>query len=571
MAREIDRKAYADMFGITTGDSLRLGDTDLVARVERDYTVYGEECKFGGGKVLRDGMGQSTGVHQDDALDVVITNALIIDYTGIYKADVGIKNNRIAGVGKAGNPHIMPGVDPDLIVGVTTEAIAGEGLILTAGGLDVHIHFICPQQINEALASGLTTMLGGGTGPAAGTNATTCTPGATHIEMMLRATDVYPMNFGFFGKGNSSLPVGLLEQVAGGACGLKLHEDWGTTPATIDTCLSVADEYDIQVCIHTDTLNESGFVENSCAAFKGRTIHTFHTEGAGGGHAPDIIKLCGESNVLPSSTNPTRPYTVNTIDEHLDMLMVCHHLDKNIPEDVAFAESRIRGETIAAEDILHDIGAFSMMASDSQAMGRIGEVVTRTWQTAHKMKQQRGALPEDAGTDDDNHRIKRYLAKYTINPAITHGLAHEIGSIEKGKLADLVLWKPIFFGSKPEMVIKGGMIVQSQMGDPNASIPTPQPYFSRPMFSAMGTAVGQCSLAFVSEASREHVDGTYDLAKQVTPVKACRDIGKSDLKLNDHLPQIDVNSETYKVTADGEHLTCEPAEKLPLAQLYNLF
>jgi len=516
-------------------------------------------------------MGQSSRASQDEALDVVITNALIIDYTGIYKADVGIKNNRIAGVGKAGNPDMMPGVDPDLVVGVTTEAIAGEGLILTAGGLDVHIHFICPQQIIEALASGLTTMLGGGTGPAAGTNATTCTPGATHIEMMLRATDTYPMNFGFFGKGNASLPGGLVEQIQGGACGLKLHEDWGTTPATIDTCLGVADEQDIQVCIHTDTLNESGFVENSCAALKGRTIHTFHTEGAGGGHAPDIIKLCGEANVLPSSTNPTRPYTVNTIDEHLDMLMVCHHLDKNIPEDVAFAESRIRGETIAAEDILHDIGAFSMMASDSQAMGRVGEVVTRTWQTAHKMKQQRGALPEDEGSGADNFRIKRYVAKYTINPAITHGLSSEIGSIEKGKLADLVLWKPCFFGSKPEMVIKGGLIAQSQMGDPNASIPTPQPYFSRPMFAAMGTAVGKSSLAFVSAASLEKVTGSYGLQKRAAAVQNCRGIGKADLKLNELLPKVEVNPETYKVTADGVHLTCEPADKLPLAQLYNLF
>lgn len=568
---KLDRKAYCAMYGPTTGDRVRLGDTELIAMVEKDLTHYGEECKFGGGKVLRDGMGQAAGVSQAEALDVVITNALVIDYTGIYKADIGIKNHRIAGIGKAGNPHIMPDVDPSLVVGVTTECIAGEGLILTAGGLDVHIHFICPQQINEAIASGLTTMLGGGTGPSAGTNATTCTPGAAHIEMMLRATDAYPLNFGFLGKGNSSRPEGLTEQIEGGAVGLKLHEDWGTTPATIDSCLSVADDYDVQVCIHTDTLNESGFVETSRAAFKGRTIHTYHTEGAGGGHAPDIIKLCAESNVLPSSTNPTRPFTVNTLDEHLDMLMVCHHLDKNIAEDVAFAESRIRGETIAAEDILHDMGAFSIMASDSQAMGRIGEVITRTWQTGHKMKVQRGALPEDASSGADNHRIRRYIAKYTINPAIAHGFSHEVGSVEVGKLADLVLWKPCFFGSKPEMIIKGGIIAHSQMGDPNASIPTPQPYYSRPMFGSFGGAVGPSSAVFVSGASVDHVMVNYGLDKQVVAVRNCRSIGKKDLKLNDACPKIEVDPETYKVTADGEHLTCEPAQTLPLAQLYNLF
>jgi urease subunit alpha len=567
----ISRDAYADMFGITTGDRIRLGDTELLVKVERDHTTYGEECKFGGGKVLRDGMGQATGIPQDEALDLLITNALIIDHTGIYKADIGIKNQHIVGIGKAGNPHMMPNVDPNMIVGVTTEVVAGEGSIITAGGLDVHIHFICPQQIDEAIASGLTTMLGGGTGPATGTNATTCTPGAANIEMMLRATDSFPLNFGFLGKGNSSLRTGLPEQILGGACGLKLHEDWGTTPAAIDSCLSIADEFDIQVCIHTDTLNESGFVERSRAAFKGRTIHTYHTEGAGGGHAPDIIRLCAEPNVLPSSTNPTRPYTINTIDEHLDMLMVCHHLDKNIPEDVAFAESRIRGETIAAEDILHDMGAISIMASDSQAMGRIGEVICRTWQTAHKMKVQRGALAEDEGSGADNHRVKRYIAKYTINPAIAHGMSEVIGSVEVGKLADLVLWKPAFFGIKPEIVIKGGMIAQAQMGDPNASIPTPQPYFSRPMFSSFGSASGKYARAFVSAASVDHVRDNYGLSKGVVPVRNCRDIGKASLKLNTLCPNIAVDPETYKVTVDGEHLTCQPAEKLPLAQLYGLF
>ena len=564
----IDRTAYASIYGPTTGDRVQLGDTHLVIQVERDHTVYGDECKFGGGKVLRDGMGQAAGASQDQALDLVITNALVIDYTGIYKADIGIKNGRIAGIGKAGNPDIMPGVDPQLIVGVTTEVIAGEGHLLTAGALDVHIHFICPQQIDEAIASGITTMLGGGTGPATGTKATTCTPGAHHIRMMLEASDAYPLNFGFLGKGNSSLPQGLTEQIQGGACGLKLHEDWGTTPATIDMCLSVAEAYDIQVAIHTDTLNESGFVEQSRAAFKGRTIHTYHTEGAGGGHAPDIMRLCAEDNVLPSSTNPTRPFTINTIDEHLDMLMVCHHLDKNIPEDVAFAESRIRQETIAAEDILHDLGALSIIASDSQAMGRIGEVISRTWQTAHKMRQQRGALSGD--TNSDNLRVKRYIAKYTINPAIAHGLSEHIGSVEVGKLADLVLWKPAFFGAKPEMVIKGGIIAHAQMGDPNASIPTPQPVYPRPMFGARGNAVGPTSLAFVSNTSLETV-ASYHLSKRAVAVSNCRNIKKKDMKRNDLTPNIHIDPETYRVTVDGEPLTCEPAAKLPLAQLYHLF
>ena len=564
----IDRTAYASIYGPTTGDRVQLGDTHLVIQVERDHTVYGDECKFGGGKVLRDGMGQATGVAQDRALDLVITNALVIDYTGIYKADIGIKNGRIAGIGKAGNPDIMAGVDPKLIAGVTTEVIAGEGHLLTAGALDVHIHFICPQQIDEAIASGITTMLGGGTGPATGTKATTCTPGAHHIRMMLEASDAYPLNFGFLGKGNSALPHGLTEQIQGGACGLKLHEDWGSTPAAIDMCLSVAEDHDIQVAIHTDTLNESGFVEQSRAAFKGRTIHTYHTEGAGGGHAPDIMRLCAEDNVLPSSTNPTRPFTINTIDEHLDMLMVCHHLDKNIPEDVAFAESRIRQETIAAEDILHDLGALSIIASDSQAMGRIGEVISRTWQTAHKMRRQRGALSGD--TTSDNLRVKRYIAKYTINPAIAHGLSEHIGSVEVGKLADLVLWKPAFFGAKPEMVIKGGIIAHAQMGDPNASIPTPQPVYPRPMFGAQGNAVGPTSLAFVSLASLETV-ASYNLSKRAVAVSNCRDIGKKDMKRNDLTPNIHIDPETYRVTVDGEPLTCEPAAKLPLAQLYHLF
>ena len=572
MSLPISRRAYADMYGPTTGDRVRLGDTGLLIEVERDYCVYGEECKFGGGKVLRDGMGQAAGIVPADALDLVITNALVVDYTGIFKADIGIKGGRIVGIGKAGNPHIMPGVTPGMVVGVTTEVIAGEGQLLTAGGIDCHIHFISPQQIPEALASGVTTMIGGGTGPAAGTNATTCTPGAFYLETMLKATEAYPLNFGFLAKGNSSRPEGLREQAEAGALGFKLHEDWGTTPAAIDMCLSIAEEYDVQVCIHTDTLNESGFVETSTAAFKGRTIHSYHTEGAGGGHAPDIIKICGEPNVIPSSTNPTRPFTVNTIDEHLDMLMVCHHLDRNIPEDVAFAESRIRGETIAAEDILHDMGALSIISSDSQAMGRVGEVITRTWQTAHKMKQQRGPLPEDANTGPaDNFRVRRYVAKYTINPARAHGISHEVGSVEIGKLADLVLWKPAFFGARPEMIIKGGIIAQSQMGDANASIPTPQPSFSRPMFGALGGAIGKSSMVFVSAASVARVRADYGLTKQVVAVKNCRNIGKKDMALNDYLPNISVDPETYRVMVDGVHLTCEPVEVLPLAQLYNLF
>ena len=570
MSKRLSRSAYAEIYGPTVGDRLRLADTALIIEVEKDFTVYGDECKFGGGKVLRDGMGQCSGMPQKDALDAVITNVIVLDYTGIFKADVGIKNGRIAGIGKAGNPHIMSGVDPDLVVGVTTEAIAGEGLILTAGGIDSHVHFICPQQIYEALASGLTTMIGGGTGPATGTNATTCTPGGTHLEMMLRATDTFPLNFGFMAKGNSSRPEGLTEQIEAGAIGLKLHEDWGTTPAAIDACLAVADKYDVQVAIHTDTLNESGFVEETIAAFKGRTIHTFHTEGAGGGHAPDIIKMCGEPYVLPSSTNPTRPFTINTLDEHVDMLMVCHHLDKNIAEDIAFAESRIRGETIAAEDILHDMGAISMMSSDSQAMGRVGEVICRTWQTAHKMKVQRGPLREDSERND-NIRVRRYIAKYTINPAVTNGISHEVGSVTKGKLADLVLWKPVFFGVKPEMVIKGGIIVQAQMGDPNASIPTPQPYFSRPMFGAFGSAVRNHSLAFVSKASLDYVRNRYGLVKKVVSVGNCRNLGKKDMYLNSLTPEIVVDAESYKVYADGVHLSCEPAAKLPLTQMYHLF
>ena len=571
MSHRIDRRHYADIFGPTTGDRVRLGDTNLVAEVEQDATSYGDECKFGGGKVLRDGMGQAAGVPDARALDCVITNALIVDWTGIRKADVGIKGGRIAGIGKAGNPDAMAGVTGGMIVGVTTEAIAGEGLLLTAGGIDAHIHFICPQQVYEALASGVTTFIGGGTGPATGTNATTCTPGSRHIELMLQATDALPMNFGFLGKGNTSRPEGLAEQIAAGAVGLKLHEDWGTTPATIDTCLSIADLYDVQVAIHTDTLNESSYVDDSIAAFKGRTIHTYHTEGAGGGHAPDIIRVCGEPNVLPSSTNPTRPYTVNTLDEHLDMLMVCHHLDRSIPEDVAFAESRIRGETIAAEDVLHDLGAISMMSSDSQAMGRVGEVICRTWQTAHKMRGERGRLAGESG-DNDNLRIRRYIAKYTINPAITHGIAHEVGSVEVGKLADLVLWKPAFFGIRPELVIKGGFIAWAQMGDPNASIPTPQPLMMRPMFGAYGRATGGTSLAFVSQASLEtsSVQG-YGLAKRLAPVRGCRGLGKRDMKLNDALPRITVDAETYTVTADGEVLTASPAPVLPLAQRYSLF
>ena len=571
MSLRMDRRHYRDIYGPTTGDQVRLGDTGLVAEVEHDATTYGDECKFGGGKVLRDGMGQAAGVSDARALDCVITNALIVDWTGIRKADVGIKNGRIAGIGKAGNPDVMAGVTDGMIAGVTTEAIAGEGLILTAGGIDAHIHFICPQQVFEALASGVTTFIGGGTGPATGTNATTCTPGARHVELMLQATDALPMNFGFLGKGNTSRPEGLDEQIRAGAIGLKLHEDWGSTPAAIDCCLTVADRYDVQVAIHTDTLNESGYVDDSIAAFKGRTIHTYHTEGAGGGHAPDIIRVCGEPNVLPSSTNPTRPYTVNTLDEHLDMLMVCHHLDKNIPEDVAFAESRIRGETIAAEDVLHDLGAISMMSSDSQAMGRVGEVICRTWQTAHKMRAERGALAGDAPSRD-NMRIRRYIAKYTINLAIAHGIADEVGSVEVGKLADLVLWKPAFFGVKPELVLKGGFIAWAQMGDANASIPTPQPLLMRPMFGGFGRAPASSSIAFVSEASLAgEIPQRYGLAKRLVAVRGCRRIGKRDMKLNDALPTITVDPETYTVTADGEHLTSVPAKVLPLAQRYFLF
>jgi urease subunit alpha len=568
--RPIDRRTYADLFGPTAGDRVRLGDTDLWATVEKDLTSYGDECKFGGGKVLREGMGQAAGVGAADALDVVITNALIIDWTGIIKADIGIKAGRIVGIGKAGNPDVMPGVTKGMVVGVTTEAIAGEGMILTAGGLDTHIHYICPQQAWEALASGVTTFIGGGTGPATGTCATTCTPSPRDMALMLQATDGIPLNMGFTGKGNTADPAGLEEIIRAGACGLKLHEDWGTTPAAIDTALKVADEFDVQITIHTDTLNESGAVEHTIAAFAGRTIHTYHSEGAGGGHAPDIISVCGLPNVLPSSTNPTRPFTVNTIDEHLDMLMVCHHLDPAIPEDVAFAESRIRRETIAAEDCLHDIGAISMYSSDSQAMGRVGEVVTRCWQTAHKMKQQRGALPGDGGLD--NLRIRRYISKYTINPAIAHGISHEVGSVEVGKWADLVLWRPGLFGSKPDLVIKGGFIAWAAMGDANASIPTPQPVIGRPMFGAHGKAVGPTSLAFVSAAAAaDGVGLALGLTKRVTAVRGCRNIGKKDLKLNDATPEIRVDPETYRVTADGVHMTCEPATSLPLTQRYSLF
>ncbi|MDU8928069.1 urease subunit alpha [Alisedimentitalea sp. MJ-SS2] len=569
MPATISRADYAAMFGPTTGDRLRLADTDLIIEVERDLTTYGEEVKFGGGKVIRDGMGQAQTTRAEGAVDTVITNALIVDHTGIYKADVGLKNGRIARIGKAGNPDTQPGVD--IIVGPGTEAIAGEGRILTAGGFDSHIHFICPQQIEDALHSGLTTMLGGGTGPAHGTLATTCTPGPWHIGRMLQAADAFPMNLAFAGKGNASLPAALEEQVLGGACALKLHEDWGTTPGAIDCCLSVADAMDVQVMIHTDTLNESGFVENTVAAMKGRTIHAFHTEGAGGGHAPDIIKICGEEHVLPSSTNPTRPFTVNTLEEHLDMLMVCHHLDKSIPEDVAFAESRIRRETIAAEDILHDMGAFSIIASDSQAMGRVGEVLIRTWQTADKMKKQRGQLAEEAG-DNDNFRVRRYIAKYTINPAIAHGIGHEIGSVEEGKRADLVLWDPAFFGVKPEMVLLGGTIVMAQMGDPNASIPTPQPVYSRSMFGAFGRSVENSAVTFVSAAAQDAgIGDKLGLAKDTLAVRNTRQIGKSDLLLNNATPKVEVNPETYEVRADGELLTCQPAEVLPMAQRYFLF
>ena len=570
MVYEIDRPSYAAMFGPTVGDKVRLADTDLIIEVEKDFTTLGEEVKFGGGKVIRDGMGQSQATRAEGAVDTVITNALILDYTGIVKADIGITGGRIAGIGKAGNPDVQPGVD--IIIGPGTEVIAGEGNIITAGGIDAHIHWICPQQVEDALYSGVTSMLGGGTGPAAGTNATTCTPGPWHIARMLQAADGIPMNIGFFGKGNATLPGSLIEQIKAGACGLKLHEDWGTTPAAIDTCLSVADDLDIQVMIHTDTLNESGFVEHTRASFKGRTIHTFHTEGAGGGHAPDIIKLCGEANVLPSSTNPTRPFTVNTIDEHLDMLMVCHHLDPKIPEDVAFAESRIRRETIAAEDILHDLGAFSIISSDSQAMGRVGEVITRTWQTADKMKKQRGALPEDAGKGNDNFRAKRYVAKYTINPAIAQGIASHVGSIEVGKIADLVVWKPMFFGTKPDMVVKAGMIIAAAMGDPNASIPTPQPVHYRPMFGAYGNALAKSSFSFVSQAGIDAgIAAEFGLSKELLAVSNTRNIGKKDMKLNDALPVMEVDPETYQVTANGELLTCQPVDVVPMAQRYFLF
>ena len=569
MAVSIDRAAYAGMFGPTTGDRVRLADTELVIEVEEDRAIYGEEVKFGGGKVIRDGMGQSQRGRAQGAVDTVITNALILDHWGVVKADVGIRGGRIAGIGKAGNPDTQPGVD--IVIGPGTEAIAGEGMILTAGGVDAHVHFICPQLVEEALASGVTTMLGGGTGPAAGTAATTCTPGPWHIARMLQAAEAFPMNFGFYGKGNASAPAALEEQIAAGACGLKLHEDWGSAPAAIDCCLRAADEADIQVLIHTDTLNESGFVENTVRAFQGRTIHAFHTEGAGGGHAPDIIKLCGEANVLPSSTDPTRPFTVNTVEEHLDMLMVCHHLDPRIPEDVAFAESRIRRETIAAEDILHDLGAFSMMASDSQAMGRVGETILRTWQTADKMRRQRGRLPDETG-GNDNARARRYIAKYTINPAIAHGIADVVGSVETGKLADLVLWRPAFFGVKPAMVLKGGSIALAPMGDPNASIPTPQPVHYRPMFAHYGRARTESAVHFVSRAARD--GGAAEragLARPLAAVAGTRAIGKRDMIHNAALPVMEVDPETYEVRADGELLTCEPAAALPMAQRYFLF
>ncbi|PZX16287.1 urease subunit alpha [Palleronia aestuarii] len=569
MPVQISRADYADMFGPTIGDRVRLADTDLIIEVERDLTTYGEEVKFGGGKVIRDGMGQSQASRAEGAVDTVITNALIVDHSGIVKADVGLRDGRIVAIGKAGNPDTQPNID--IIVGPGTEAIAGEGRILTAGGFDSHIHFICPQQIDDALASGITTMLGGGTGPAHGTLATTCTPGPWHIARMLQSFDAFPVNLGLSGKGNASRPDALVEMIEGGACALKLHEDWGTTPAAIDCCLTVADDMDVQVMIHTDTLNESGFVEDTVAAMKGRTIHAFHTEGAGGGHAPDIIKICGDANVLPSSTNPTRPFTVNTLEEHLDMLMVCHHLSKSIPEDIAFAESRIRRETIAAEDILHDMGAFSIIASDSQAMGRVGEVIIRTWQTADKMRKQRGRLPEETG-DNDNYRVRRYIAKYTINPAIAHGMSHEIGSVEVGKRADLVLWNPAFFGVKPEMVLIGGSIAAAQMGDPNASIPTPQPVYTRPMFGAYGRARTESSITFVSAAAEAaDLRGTLGLAKRTAAVQRTRGIGKRDLILNDALPTVEVDPETYEVRANGELLTCEPAETLPMAQRYFLF
>ncbi len=569
MSNIIPRNLYADMYGPTKGDKVRLADTELIIEVEEDYTTYGEEIKFGGGKVIRDGMGQSQIPRSKGAVDTIITNALIVDISGIYKADLGILDGRIFKIGKGGNPDTQPNVD--IIVGPGTEVIAGEGKILTAGGFDSHIHFICPQQIEDALHSGLTTMLGGGTGPAHGTLATTCTPGKWHIGRMLQSADAFPMNLAFAGKGNASLPEALEEQILAGACALKLHEDWGTTPAAINNCLSVADNLDVQVMIHTDTLNESGYVETTVKAIDNRTIHAFHTEGAGGGHAPDIIKVCGEKNVIPSSTNPTRPYTINTLEEHLDMLMVCHHLDKSIPEDIAFAESRIRKETIAAEDILHDLGAFSIIASDSQAMGRVGEVIIRTWQTAHKMKVQRGRLKEENG-ENDNVRVKRYLAKYTINPSIAHGISNEIGSITEGKRADLVLWNPAFFGVKPEMVLLGGSIACAQMGDPNASIPTPQPVYSREMFGAFGRSLENSAVTFVSQASYENdIGNTLELRKKTTPIKNTRDINKSDMVYNDLCPKVEVDPETYEVRANGEILTCEPASELPMAQRYFLY
>lgn len=571
MSYRMSRRAYAETYGPTVGDRIRLADTELFIEIERDLTIYGDEVKFGGGKVIRDGMGQSPISNAEGAVDLVITNASIVDWWGIVKADIGIKDGKIYKIGKAGNPYIQDRVD--IIIGPGTEVVAGEGMLLTAGGIDTHIHFICPQQIETAIASGITTMIGGGTGPATGTNATTCTPGPWNMYRMLQAADAFPVNLGFLGKGNSSKPEGLEEQILAGAMGLKLHEDWGTTPAAIDTCLSVADRYDVQVAIHTDTLNEAGFVEATIAAFKGRAIHTYHTEGAGGGHAPDIIKVCGEANVLPSSTNPTRPYTVNTLDEHLDMLMVCHHLSPSIPEDVAFAESRIRRETIAAEDILHDLGAFSMISSDSQAMGRVGEVIIRTWQTAHKMKVQRGILsPAGESSLADNFRVKRYVAKFTINPAITHGIDRYVGSVEEGKLADLCLWKPAFFGVKPEIVIKGGAIAYAQMGDANASIPTPQPVHSRPMFASFGGAIAATSLTFVSQAALDaEIPNQLKLQKSAVAVSGTRHISKRDMKLNDALPHVEVDPETYEVRADGELLTCEPATVLPMAQRYFLF
>ncbi len=571
MTLRIPRRQYADLFGPTVGDRVRLADTELLIEVERDFTVYGDEVKFGGGKVIRDGMGQSArAVAADGVLDLVITNALILDHWGIVKADIGVRGGRIVGVGKAGNPDIMAGVTAGMVIGASTEVIAGEGRIVTAGGIDSHIHFICPQLVDEALAAGLTTLIGGGTGPATGTNATTCASGAWNIHRMLEAAEGLPINLGFLAKGNASRPDPLREQVAAGAIGLKLHEDWGTTPAAIDNCLSVAEETDTQVAIHTDTLNEAGFVETSIQAFKGRTIHTYHTEGAGGGHAPDILRVCGEVNCLPSSTNPTMPFTVNTMDEHLDMLMVCHHLNPKIPEDLAFAESRIRAETIAAEDVLHDLGAISMLSSDSQAMGRIAEVIMRTWQTADKMKRQRGALPGDGRAD--NQRAKRYVAKYTINPAISHGISHEVGSIEAGKLADLVIWKPAFFGVKPEMVVKGGLIVTAAMGDPNASIPTPQPVRYRPMFAAYGRAIGSTSLTFVSRAALEaEVPARLGLGKRVSAVRGCRGLTKAAMVHNSYVPRMEVDAETYEVRADGQLLTCEPASVLPMAQRYFLF